>query len=68
MIAIPDIPGSSSAHSETDRTHRPTLEIAKDILLSEKRVGDSHASNLLPILKVFTVKNATLTFDRRSDN
>ena len=41
---------------------------AKKVLLLGKRVGDSHASNLLPILKVFTVKNVTLTFDRRSDN
>src|SRR6266704_6256013 len=46
----------------------PTLGIAKNVLVLSKRVGDGHASNLLPILKVFTVKNVTLTFDRRGDN
>jgi hypothetical protein len=37
-------------------------------ILSGKRIGDRHASDLLPVLKVFTVKNVTLAFDRRSNN
>ena len=46
----------------------PTLGIAKNVPVLSERVGDGHASTLLPILKVFTVKNVTLTFDRRGDN
>jgi len=42
--------------------------IPKDVLLSGKGVGDRDASNLLSILKVFTVKNSTLTLDCRSDD
>ncbi len=37
---------------------------SKNVLLSGKRVGDRDASNLLSILKVFTVKNFALTFDQ----
>src|SRR5271165_1673150 len=44
------------------------LEIPKNVLPSGKGVGDRDASNLLAILKVFTVKNFTLTFDGRSDD
>jgi hypothetical protein len=39
------------------------FEIPKDVLLSGKGVGDRDASNLLSILKIFTVKNPTPTFD-----
>jgi hypothetical protein len=47
---------------------RQRFEIHKNVLLSGKGVGDRDASNLLSILKVFTVKNSTLTFDCRSDD
>jgi len=47
---------------------RQRFEIPKDVLLSGKGVRDRDASNLLSILKVFTVKNATLTLDCRSDD
>jgi hypothetical protein len=50
-----------------DETFQPVTRL-ENALLSDKGIGDPHASNLLPILKVFTVKNVTLTFDRRSDN
>src|SRR5512147_2623019 len=35
---------------------------------SGEGVGDRNVPNLLAILKVFTVKNVTLTFDRRRDD
>jgi len=47
---------------------RQRFEISKDVLLSGKGVGDRDASNLLSILKVFTVKNSTLTFDCGGDD
>src|SRR5208282_689826 len=47
---------------------RESWELPRNIIPSGKGVADRHASKLLPILKVFTVKNVTLAFDRRSDN
>ena len=44
------------------------LKNANNVLLSGKGVGDTHTFNLLPMLKVFAVKNVTLTFDRRWNN
>ena len=43
-------------------------EFPRIVLLLDKGIGDLNAPNLLPILKVFTVKNVALTFDRRSNN
>jgi hypothetical protein len=45
-----------------------SLDIARNVLPSDKWVGDGHPSYLLPILKVFAVENVALTFDRRSEN
>ena len=42
---------------------RQRFEVHKDVLVSGKGVGGRDASNLLSILKVFTVKNSTLTLD-----
>src|SRR6202047_5297546 len=47
---------------------RHRFEIPKDVLLSGKGVRNRDASKILSILKVFTVKNSTLTFDCRSDD
>jgi len=38
------------------------------VLLSGKWIGDCYFSYLLSVLKVFTIKNVTITFDRRSHN
>lgn len=54
-----------------DAPSRPLFLAIRDfpkLLLSGKRVGDRDASNLLSILKIFTIKNSTLTFDCRSDD
>jgi|SRR5271167_2050268 len=36
--------------------------------MSGKGVADGHAGKLLSMLKIFTIKKVTLTFDGRSDN
>jgi hypothetical protein len=41
---------------------------SQGFLRSGKGVGDRDASHLLSILKIFTVKNSTLTLDCRSDD
>ena len=60
---IEKVPGDQldKAVVHTGNRHRIALR-------SDKRVGNRNAPNLLPILKVFTVKNVALTFDRRSNN
>ena len=40
-----------------------SVESFRDFVL-HKGVGDRNAANLLPILKVFAIKNVATTFDR----